>query len=76
MTRDELLNITDKYSNTRSLIDTIAWKSIRAIVELHKPDLIPDWVSTEKEYMCWCALVYPCPTIKAIEKVFDDSKAD
>ncbi|NBU93930.1 MAG: hypothetical protein EBS18_05250 [Actinobacteria bacterium] len=76
MTRDELFNIVNKYSNTRSLIDTIAWKSLNEIVKLHKPDSIPDWVPTEEEYMCWCAQVYPCPTIKAIEKVFDDSQAN
>jgi hypothetical protein len=37
-------------------------------VELHKPSLIPDWVPTKEELMCWCAHIYPCPTIKAIEK--------
>ena len=42
--------------------------AIRAVVELHKPNLIPDWVPTEEEFICWCAHIYPCPTIQAIEK--------
>ena len=42
--------------------------ALRAVVELHKPNLIPDWVPTEEEFICWCAHIYPCPTIQAIEK--------
>ena len=34
MTHDELLKAIDKYSDTRSLIDTIAWKSLKSVVEL------------------------------------------
>jgi hypothetical protein len=41
---------------------------ILAVVDLHRPSPIPDWVPTEEEFMCWCAHIYPCPTIKAIEK--------
>ena len=44
------------------------WSALKAVVELHKPTQIPDWVPTEKELMCWCAHAYPCPTIQAIEK--------
>ena len=43
-------------------------QALRVIVELHKPSPIPDWVPTEDKLMCWCAHVYPCPTIQAIEK--------
>jgi hypothetical protein len=43
-------------------------QALRVIVELHKPNSIPDWVSTEEKLMCWCAHIYPCPTIQAIEK--------
>lgn len=43
-------------------------KALRAVVELHKPSLIPDWVPTDKELMCWCSHIYPCPTIRTIEK--------
>jgi hypothetical protein len=44
------------------------YQALCAVVELHKPSLIPDWVPTEEEYICWCAHIYPCPTIKLIEK--------
>ena len=44
------------------------YRALRAIVELHKPNLIPDWVPTKEKFICWCAHVYPCPTIQAIEK--------
>ena len=43
-------------------------KSLRAVVELHEPSSIPDWVPTKEKLMCWCAHIYPCPTIQAIEK--------
>jgi hypothetical protein len=42
--------------------------ALRAVVELHKPSLIPDWVPTKEELICWCAHIYPCPTIKVIEE--------
>jgi hypothetical protein len=47
-----------------------AWMqpALRAVVKYHEPSKIPDWVPTKNEYMCWCAHVYPCPTIQAIEK--------
>jgi len=64
MTHDELLAKLNSAPNA----DT-CWKIaiIRAVVELHKPKQIPDWVKVEG-FMCWCAHMYPCPTIKAIEK--------
>jgi hypothetical protein len=64
MTHDELLAKIDGYSCCSGAHEL----ALRVVVELHKPSLIPDWVPTEKELMCWCAHVYPCPTIQAIEK--------
>ena len=65
MTHDELLELIKPMTNN----DAIFMKdAIRAVVELHKPNLIPDWVPTEEEFICWCAHIYPCPTIQAIEK--------
>jgi hypothetical protein len=62
---DELLN---KITYERKFDEGLSNNALRAVVELHKPDLIPDWVPTDNEYMCWCAHVYPCPTIQVIEK--------
>lgn len=39
-------------------------KALRAVVELHKPDL----VMYDDGSGCLCGNEYPCPTIKAIEK--------
>jgi len=47
---------------------TPSWTALCAVVELHKPSPIPDWVPTEDKLICWCAHVYPCPTIQEIEK--------
>ena len=72
MTRDELLAEINKYYS--DIESGLRWepdcyiKALRAVVELHKPDLIPDWVPTEEKLICWCAHIYPCPTIQAIEK--------
>jgi hypothetical protein len=45
------------------------YNALRAVVELHKPHPIPDWVPTNEEFICeGCARTYPCPTIQAIEK--------
>ena len=68
MTHDELLaNInSNNFMESRTL--QTPYFALRAVVELHKPDPIPDWVPTEDKLMCWCAHVYPCPTVKAIEK--------
>ena len=69
MTHDELLTrllVTDK---TNMTMEVIKWQlALRAVVELHKPNSIPDWVPTEEKLICWCAHIYPCPTIQAIEK--------
>ena len=65
MTHDELLAICDNYSFKNSAEPV---KALRAVVELHKPSPIPDWVPTEDKLICWCAHVYPCPTIQAIER--------
>ena len=42
-----------------------AWVALRAVVELHRPE-----AQEHGEYeKCWnCNLLYPCPTIQAIEK--------
>ena len=69
MTHDELLArllVTDK---TNMTMEVIKWQlALYAVVELHKPSQIPEWVPTKEEYICWCAHTYPCPTIQAIEK--------
>ena len=69
MTHDESLTwllVTDK---TNMTMEVIKWQSaLYAVVELHKPNSIPDWVPTIEELICWCAHTYPCPTIQAIEK--------
>ncbi len=62
MTHDELMALL----NAKSDSDEV--HALRAVVELHKPNSIPDWVPTEEEFICWCAHIYPCPTIKAIDK--------
>ena len=64
MTHEELLAKIDSFSCCSGAHEI----ALRAVVELHKPTQIPDWVPTEKELMCWCAHAYPCPTIQAIEK--------
>ena len=69
MTHDKLLTlIEDKFNNHSGLHDAEIVNALYKVVELHKPSPIPDWVPTEDELMCWCAHVYPCPTVKAIEK--------
>jgi len=68
MTHEELLEKINRYSLRTSMLDTLGWNALRAVVELHKPSPIPDWVPTEDKLICWCAHVYPCPTIQAIEK--------
>jgi hypothetical protein len=65
MTHNELLALLKPMTND----DAIFMKdALRAVVELHTPSSIPDWVPTKEKLMCWCAHVYPCPTVKAIEK--------
>lgn len=69
MTHDELIKILDSCIKGAEY-GPYEWGfiALRAVVELHKPSSIPDWVPTEDKLMCWCAQVYPCPTIQAIEK--------
>jgi hypothetical protein len=44
-------------------------QGLRAVVELHKPSKIPNWVPTNHKFICdGCTRIYPCPTIQAIEK--------
>lgn len=62
MTHDELLAKVSNYKDAGfgSLI------ALRAVVKLHKP-----WESTyDNLVMCdhCCSEIYPCPTLKAIEK--------
>jgi hypothetical protein len=72
MTHDELLADINKYYS--DIESGLRWepdyyiKALRAVVKLHKPSLIPDWVPTKEELICWCAHTYPCPTIQVIEK--------
>lgn len=75
MTHDELMAKMDKEVEMAEFEDACGdgnnprvARALRAVVELHKPSPIPDWVPTKEEFMCWCAHVYPCPTIWAIEK--------
>jgi len=65
MTHDELLAEINLASRGEYASLAVA---LIAVVELHKPSSIPDWVPTKEKFMCWCAQVYPCPTICAIEK--------
>ena len=71
MTNDELIDeITEEIkekSFTQGYWPIRYLQALRAVVELHKPNKIPDWVPTEEENICWCAHIYPCPTIQAIE---------
>ena len=69
MTHDELLiEINRRLDVAYYNGDPQSMRALRAVVELHKPSLIPDWVPTKEELICWCAHIYPCPTIKVIEE--------
>jgi hypothetical protein len=71
MTHDELLakiKTGNEFAGIKYAPDSHTF-ALRAVVELHKPHKIPDWVPTKNEYICdGCSRIYPCPTIKAIEK--------
>lgn len=61
--------IQSNYEENKHFRDQPDWKSfaaLRAVVELHKPQL--DHCPCCPPVLCECAEVYPCPTIKAIEK--------
>jgi hypothetical protein len=63
MTYEELLaDIASKnYRESRTLETPYA--ALRAVAELHRPE------GQEQNDKCWnCQLVYPCPTISAIEQ--------
>jgi hypothetical protein len=69
MTHDELLiEINRRLDVALYNGDAQSIHALRAVVELHTPSPIPDWVPSKEELMCWCAHVYPCPTIQVIEK--------
>ena len=69
MKHEELLALLKGYAESAGLrMDRNAWLILADVVELHNPSPIPDWVPTKDELMCWCAHVYPCPTVRAIEK--------
>ena len=68
MIYDELLEKINRYSKTRSLIDTIAWKSLKRIIELHSPREAADMIICEG---CSNSEFYPwdsCETIQVIKK--------
>jgi hypothetical protein len=60
VTHDELLAEIDSYAYVYK-----PKTALRAVVELHRPE-----EQDHKQYeKCWnCNLLYPCPTIQAIEK--------
>jgi hypothetical protein len=59
MTQDELIQ------RIAIIGDTSIEEALRAVVKLHRPEA-QEHVEYEK---CWnCNLIYPCPTIQAIEK--------
>jgi len=69
MTHDELLADINspQFQNSRTLGTPYA--ALRAVVELHKPSKIPNWVPTNHKFICdGCTRIYPCPTIQAIEQ--------
>jgi hypothetical protein len=64
MTHNELLAEIDERATYLGNEDSV-YQALRAVVELHKPE-----EQDHKQYeKCWnCNLLYPCPTIHAIEK--------
>lgn len=63
MTHDELLAKIDEEGKDY-YANFVVIAALRAVVELHKPDLI-----TYKDGSgCECGNEFPCPTIEAIEK--------
>ena len=69
MTHDELLERVNEYISSECDCESCQYingpyKALRAVVEIHKPVL-----HSKHKYICeGCNLVYPCNTIKAIEK--------
>jgi hypothetical protein len=61
MTHDELLAKIDGFSCCSGAHEL----ALRAVVELH----YEDFGTPGEEIVCdWCKVIYPCPTIQAIEK--------
>jgi hypothetical protein len=67
LTHEELLAKIVYYPDT--IVFGEYYRALRAVVELHYPHKIPNWVPTKNEYICdGCTRIYPCPTIQAIQK--------
>ena len=67
MTHDELRDYIDKF-DAAGMVNEPTIKALRAVVELHHPELL---FMTYECYGCTTAvhsIPYPCPTIQAIEK--------
>lgn len=65
MTHDELRDYIDKF-DAAGMVKEPTVAALRAVVELHKP-----WESVNDDLvMCdhCCSEIYPCPTLKAIQK--------
>lgn len=66
MTYDELRDYIDKF-DAAGMVEEPAVAALRAVVELHKPTN-----GYDKNICLACSpempVLYPCPTIKAIEK--------
>lgn len=68
MTHDQLRNLINKY-DAAGMVDEPAVKALRAVVELHRPDLqgrcdICTWIIGKPGFVLYGV----CPTIRAIEK--------
>jgi len=69
MTHDELLATLNSKNFMESRTPETPYFALRAVVELHKPSKIPNWVPTNHKFICdGCTRIYPCPTIQAIEQ--------
>jgi hypothetical protein len=67
MTHEELLALIYRYSVGRSMLDGMAWDSVRKVVELHKP--FDSYVGIACEECSSADVIpYPCETIQVIEK--------
>ena len=68
MTNEELLAKIDEGGARAFQSDSYGWIALRAVVELHKPDGGICNHCEEGFIMGSIPVVYPCPTIQAIEK--------
>ena len=66
MTHEELLfKISHMWDDDFDHVEFCRYNALRAVVQLHRPE-VQEHGQYEK---CWnCNLLYPCPTIQAIEK--------